>query len=63
VINVHTEFYGGYNKELALAQIERIYEVCLDILARSAQENRSSQEVAVRLAEQRIAAMKHARLG
>jgi leucine dehydrogenase len=63
VINVHTEFYGDYNEELAFAQIERIYEVCLDILARSAQENKSSQEVAVRLAEQRIEAMKQARLG
>ena len=62
VINVHTEFYGGYNKELAFQQVERIYEVCLEILTQSAQANIPSQAMAVRLAEQRIAAIKNARL-
>jgi len=58
VINVHTEFYGGYNKELAFQQVERIYDVCLEILTQSAQENVSSQEIAIRLAQQRIASIR-----
>jgi leucine dehydrogenase len=62
VINVHTEFYGNYNEALAFAQIERIYEVCLNILTQSRQENKPTQDIAIRLAEQRIEAMKRARL-
>lgn len=62
VINVHTEFYGGYNEKLAFSQIERIYEVCFSILTKSAEEHISSQEMAIRLAEQRITAIREARL-
>ena len=62
VINVHTEFYGNYNQELAYQQVEQIYEVCLAILNQSAQEQKPSQEVAMRLAEQRINALSNAHL-
>ena len=60
VINVHTEFYGSYNLELAYQQVEQIYEICLDILNKSAQEHTPSQEVAMCLAEQRINALRNA---
>lgn len=62
VINVHTEFYGGYNSELAQQHVENIYATCLKILDQSSQENLPSQEVAIRLAEQRIRNMKNLRL-
>lgn len=62
VINVHTEFYGGYNRELAYEHVEQIYEICLDVLSKSAQEHTPSQEVAIRLAEQRIHAIRNAHI-
>lgn len=62
VINVHTEYYGGYNKTLAYQQVERIYTTCLEILKISAQTKKPSQEVAMQSAEQRIQAIKNARL-
>jgi leucine dehydrogenase len=61
VINVHTEFYGGYNSEIAHLHVENIYTTCLKILEQSAQENIPSQEVAIRLAEQRIRQIKNLR--
>ena len=61
VINVHTEFYGGYNQALAYQQVEHIYEVCLAILNQSAQAHKPPQEIAMRLAEQRIHAISNAR--
>jgi leucine dehydrogenase len=63
VINVHTEVYGGYNEALAFAQIERIYEVCCKLLAQSKEENKTSHDVAICLAEERIEAMRNALLG
>lgn len=62
VINAHTEYYGGYNEALAYQQVENIYATCLEILQISAQTNKPSQEVAMHLAEQRIQAIKNARL-
>jgi leucine dehydrogenase len=62
VINVHTEYYGGYNQALAYQQVENIYTTCLKILQISAQTNQPSHEVAMQLAEQRIQAIKNARL-
>lgn len=63
VINVHTEFYGGYNAELAHQQVETIYATCLQIFKQSDQENKPSQDVAICLAEQRIQAIKQVRVG
>lgn len=63
VINVHTEYYGGYNKALAYQQVEHIYATCLEILRIATATNRPSQEVAMQLAEERILAIKNARLG
>lgn len=62
VINVHTEYYGGYNEALAYQQVESIYATCLEILQIAAQTNQPSQEVAMQLAEKRIQAIKNARL-
>lgn len=62
VINVHTEFYGGYNSALAHQQVESIYTTCLNVLRQSEQAHKPSQEIAIRLAEQRISAIKHVRL-
>jgi leucine dehydrogenase len=62
VINVHTEYYGGYNEALAYQQVENIYATCLEVLKISAQTNQPSQEVAIQLAEKRIQAIKNARL-
>lgn len=62
VINVHTEYYGGYNEALAYQQVENIYGTCLEILQISAQTNKPSQEVAMQLAEKRIQSIKNARL-
>lgn len=63
VINVHTEYYGGYNKALAYQQVEHIYTTCLEVLRTSAQTSTPSQEVAMQLAKQRILDIKNARLG
>jgi leucine dehydrogenase len=63
VINVHTEYYGGYNKALAYQQVEAIYTTCLDILRMAAETNTPAQDVAIQLAKQRIVAIKQARLG
>ena len=63
IINVHTEYYGSYNKALAYQQVEAIYNTCLQILRISAETETLPQEVARQIAEQRILAIKNARLG
>jgi len=60
VINVHTEYYGTYNAELAHQKVEDIYHTCLNIWTASGEEKISAHEVAVRLAEERIASVKKA---
>ena len=62
VINVHTEFHGNYNQQLAYQQVENIYTTCLEVLKESVRSHTSSQEVAILLAERRIQAVRHARL-
>lgn len=54
LINVYAEYLGGYKKEIAYQQAEKIYDTCLDILNKSEAEGISSQEAAIKLASQRI---------
>ncbi len=54
VINVYAEFIGGYNKDVAYAQTEKIYDTCLDILNKAEKENIPAQEAAMQLALKRI---------
>lgn len=54
LINVYAEYIGGYQKEVAYKQAEKIYDTCLDILTKSEAEGISSQEAAIKLAQKRI---------
>lgn len=54
IINVYEEYLGNYNRESAYMQAENIYGTCLDILNKAEAEKISSQEAAIKLAEQRI---------
>ena len=54
LINVYAEYLGGYKKEIAYQQAEKIYDTCLDILNKSEAEGISSQEAAIKLCQQRI---------
>lgn len=54
LINVYNEYLGNYNRERAYQQAEKIYTTCLNILNYAAAEKISSQEAAIKLAEQRI---------
>lgn len=53
LINVCSEL-NGYNKEIAMAATEHIYNVTLDILKKSKQENISTYMAAKQIAEKRI---------
>lgn len=54
LINVYAEYMGGYRKEVAYKQAEKIYDTCLDIITKSEAEGISSQEAAIKLAQKRI---------
>ncbi len=53
LINVYSEF-TGYDREKALSQTERIFDVTLDILRKAQKEKIPSQEAAMRMAEKRL---------
>ncbi len=53
LINVYSELQG-YNRDNAFKQTEHIYNVTLDILKKSKEENIPSQQAAKQLAEKRI---------
>jgi leucine dehydrogenase len=57
LINVGAEYYGPYNREKAHRDAEKIYDTTLNILNMAADESITSQEAAIRIAEERIAAM------
>lgn len=57
IINIFPELMGNYNKELALQQTEKIYDKCLEILNKAENENKTSHQAAVEIAEKRIADM------
>lgn len=54
LINVYNEHLGNYNRERAYRQAEKIYDTCLNILNLAQAEKTSTQEAAIKLAEQRI---------
>lgn len=57
LINVCTEYMaglGGYKKEIAYTQAEKIYDACLNILNKSEKEGITSHEAALSLAWKRI---------
>ena len=53
LINVYSELIG-YNRQRALIQTEHIYQVTLDILRKSKEENIPTQLSAMHIAEKRI---------
>lgn len=57
VMHVYAEYMGGYQKGWSKHQAERIYDTCLAVLERSAVGNIPSQQVAMQMATDRIAAM------
>ncbi len=57
LINVYAEYIGGYRREVAYKQAEKIYDTCLDIITKSESEGISSQEAAIKIAQKRISDM------
>ena len=53
IINVYSELHG-YNREMALAQAEKIYHTVFEIVTKAKEENLPAQKVAMRLAQERI---------
>ena len=53
LINVYSEM-SGYNRQRALTQTEHIYDVTMEILRKSREDNITTQEAAMRMAELRI---------
>lgn len=54
LINVGIDYLGGWSKEKAYHETEKIYQTTLDILQMSENEGISSQAAAMRLAKRRI---------
>lgn len=54
IINISSELAGAYNKELAYAWTEKIYDTCTSILTKSDEDGIPTQEAAMKLAEKRI---------
>jgi leucine dehydrogenase len=57
LINVYAEFIGGYNKDVAYLQAEKIYDTCTAILNKSEKEKIPAQQAAIELAWSRIQSM------
>jgi len=57
LMNVYAEYLGGYNREQTYKQAEKIYDTCLNIFEVADTEKISSQEAAIKLAEERIDAI------
>jgi leucine dehydrogenase len=57
LINVSAEYYGPYNRERSYSEAEKIYDACLAILNLAEEESVSTQEAAIMIAKQRIAAI------
>lgn len=54
LINVGSEYYGNYSREKSMAQTEGIYDTCMRIYNLADSEGISTQEAAIKIAEQRI---------
>ena len=57
LINVYEEYRGDYSRKRTYTTAEKIYETCLQILNLAEDEGISSQEAAIQMAENRIAAI------
>jgi leucine dehydrogenase len=62
LINVYNEFLGNYNRNRVFEHAEKIYTTCLNILNLAEREKISSQEAAIKLSEERIAAIGRVRM-
>jgi leucine dehydrogenase len=62
LINVYAEHLGGYNRDLAYQQADKIYDTCISILDKSAAENIPAQQAAIEMAWNRIQAMGRVKL-
>ena len=60
VINIFVELLGPYSREQAYQHTERTYDVCQEILAKSAQTQHPPQAIAEQMVAQKIAAAKGA---
>ncbi|MCC5946135.1 MAG: Glu/Leu/Phe/Val dehydrogenase [Bernardetiaceae bacterium] len=58
VINVYSE-YAKMPKEWVVRKTEALYDTCLEVIQRSANEQRNAQEVAIEIALERIDAIAH----
>ena len=54
LINVYEEYLGSYNRQRTYDTAEKIYDTCLDTFKVAEEDNISSQEAAIKLAEKRI---------
>ena len=64
LINASTELYSGpFNPQLVKERTETLYDTCLDIFKQSLAENKSTQKIAQKMAEQRIQSIQKAHLG
>ena len=63
IANVYHEYLGSYNKERVLASTEHIYDVCLDVLNHSEENDLSAHEAALALALKRIEDVGKVKLG
>lgn len=54
LINVYNEYLGSYSRTRVMEHAEKIYTTCLDVLNRAESEKISTQEAAIRQAEDRI---------
>ncbi|HSJ68392.1 MAG TPA: Glu/Leu/Phe/Val dehydrogenase [Anditalea sp.] len=57
LINVYAEYLGGYNRDLAYQQADKIYDTCVSILDKSEAENIPAQQAAIEMAWNRIHSM------
>lgn len=54
LMNVYNEYLGAYNRTRVFEHAEKIYATCLTILNLAEEEKITSQEAAIKMAEQRI---------
>jgi leucine dehydrogenase len=59
LINVAAEAGGSYNREKVTKDVEKIYQRILDIFALSENENITTQEAAMKIAQKRIDDIAH----
>ncbi|HEY0656558.1 MAG TPA: Glu/Leu/Phe/Val dehydrogenase dimerization domain-containing protein [Chryseosolibacter sp.] len=62
LINVYNEYLGNYNRNRVFEHAEKIYATCLNILNLAEREKITSQEAAIKLCEERIAAIGRVRM-